>query len=570
MLERLTIRDLALVERAEIDFGRGLHAVTGETGAGKSLTVDALGLVVGGRADADIVREGAKACVVEALFRLTGDSAKRVAELLRTWDLELEDDALILRREVSAEGRSRASVNQASVTLANLKRLGEQLLDLHGQHEHQSLLREGAALATLDRLAGLEPERIAFSETLAALREAEGELARLRESLATFAERRDYLAAAAAELDDARLRDGEEDELKAEAARLAHADRLRELATLASERLAEGEATALDSLGAAKHAIEQAATLDPTLDEAVQQLAEASIAAQEAARTLAAYLDHLESDPRRLEEVEERRELYARLTRKYRRPPAELIAWRSELATELAQGEDADGSLAAAEARVAKAEATCLAAGKALTKKRKAAAQEWTAALAKELKPLGFPHAKVAFEVAGPGSAGCPLDGRPTPSGFDEVRLSFTANPGEPPRPLAKIASGGELSRVMLALKSALQTRDRVDLLVFDEVDSGIGGAVAQAVGERLRSLAQHRQVICVTHLPLIAALAEHHLAVSKHVAGGRTTARVASLEQAARVEELARMLAGERVTETTRRQARELLATPTGGRNDT
>jgi DNA repair protein RecN (Recombination protein N) len=557
MLERIVIRDLALVERAEIVFAGGLTAVTGETGAGKSLTVAALGLVVGERADSDIVREGARACVVEAEFRLAGDTAKRVAELMRTWDLELEDDALLVRREVSAEGRSRASVNQSSVTLANLKRLGELLLDLHGQHEHQSLLREGAALATLDRLAGLESERAAFAETLAALREAEGELARLRESLATFAERHDYLASAAAELDQAKLREGEEEELGAEAARLAHADRLRELATTANERLAEGDGAALDALGTARHAIEQAAALDPSLAEAVQQLAEAGIAAQEASRTLAAYLDHLEADPQRLEQVEERRELYARLTRKYRRPLADLLAWREELATELAQGEDGDGALAAATARVAAAEATCLAAGRALTRKRQAAAREWTTALGKELKPLGFPHAKVAFEVAPI------LDGRPTPNGLDDVRLAFTANPGEPPRPLAKIASGGELSRVMLALKSALQTRDRVDLLVFDEVDSGIGGAVAQAVGERLRSLGRHRQVICVTHLPLIAALAEHHLAVSKHVAGGRTSARVATLERAERVEELARMLAGERVTETTRRQARELLAAP-------
>jgi len=562
LLERLVIRDLALVERAELHFEAGLHAVTGETGAGKSLTVDALALVVGGRTDADIVREGAKSCVVEAEFRLAGEAAKRVAELLRQWDLELDDDTLIIRREVTSEGRSRASVNQASVTLANLKRLGEQLLDLHGQHEHQSLLREGAAIATLDRLAGLEGERAKFGETLAALREAEGELSRLRESLAIFAERRDYLSSAASELDEAKLQEGEEETLKAEAARLAHADRLRELATLASDRLSEGDDPALDSLGAARHAIEQAATLDPSLDEALQQLTEASIASQEASRTLSAYLGKLDADPEKLESVEARRELYARLTRKYRRTLEALIAWRDEITTELSQGEDAEGTLARAEERRAKAESTCLTAGRALSRKRHLAAKAWSAALTKELKPLGFPHARVAFDVT------LTPDARPTPLGLDEVTLAFTANPGEPPRPLAKIASGGELSRVMLALKSALQTRDRVDLLVFDEVDSGIGGAVAQAVGERLRSLAQHRQVVCVTHLPLIAALAEHHLAVSKHVAGGRTTARVAMLERAERVEELARMLAGERVTETTRRQARELLATPTGSRS--
>jgi len=209
MLERLTIRDLALVERAEIAFGRGLTAVTGETGAGKSLTVEALALIVGARADADIVREGAKACVIEAEFRLAGEAAKRAGALLEEWGLEFDGETVIVRREVSTEGRSRASVNQSTVTLANLKRLGEQLLDLHGQHEHQSLLRDDAALTTLDRLAGLDAERARFAETLAALRESEGELTRLRESLATFAERRDYLQTAAAELDEAKLREGE-------------------------------------------------------------------------------------------------------------------------------------------------------------------------------------------------------------------------------------------------------------------------------------------------------------------------------------------------------------------------
>src|SRR5580765_3165719 len=351
MLERLIIRDLALVERAEIAFARGLTAVTGETGAGKSLTVEALALIVGGRADADVVREGAKVCVVEAEFRLAGDAAKRAGALLEEWGLEYDGETLIVRREVSAEGRSRASVNQSTVTLANLKRLGEQLLDLHGQHEHQSLLREGAALATLDRRAGLEPERARFAETLAALREAEGELARLRESLATFAERRDYLQSAAAELSEAQLRVGEDDALKAEAARLAHADRLRELMALASDRLSEGERAVVGSLGAARHAIEQAALLDPSLADALAQLAEASIAAQESARTLARYLDRLEADPARLEGVEERRELYARLTRKYRRSVSDLLAWQAELGTELSQGEDAEGSLARAEER---------------------------------------------------------------------------------------------------------------------------------------------------------------------------------------------------------------------------
>jgi len=557
MLERLTIRDVALVERAEIVFGEGLHAVTGETGAGKSLFVESLALVVGGRADADIVREGAKAACVEATFRLRGEAARRVNAVLEEWGVEFDGETLLVRREVSAEGRSRAFVNDASVTIASLKRLGEALVDLHGQHEHQSLLREGAALATLDRLGGLEDRRLAFADALAALREAEGELTRLAESLATFAERRDYLEAAARELDEAKLAEGEEEELRVEAARLAHADRLRELAGAAHGRLSDGDGAAAGSLAAARHALEQAAALDPSLEETLAPVQEAAIAAEEAARALAGYLDRLESDPAALEAVEARREWYVRLTRRYRRDVPGLLAWREELRAELEQGADADGALERVRARVAAREADMRSLGRALTRARKAAAREWSARLTKELRPLGLPHASIAFEVL-------PLpEGRPGPGGLDEVLLQFTANPGESARPLQKIASGGELSRVMLALKSALQARDRVDLLVFDEVDSGIGGAVAQAVGERLRSLAEHRQVVCVTHLPVIAALGRRHFAVSKQVANGRTIARIDVLEAKGRVEELARMLAGERVTDTTRRQARELLASP-------
>jgi DNA repair protein RecN (Recombination protein N) len=557
LLERLVIRDLALIERAELAFGEGLHALTGETGAGKSMVVEALSLLVGARADADVVREGAKSAVVEAEFRLAPATARRVNALLEEWGTEFDGETLIVRREVSAEGRGRATVNQASVTIASLKRLGELLLDLHGQHEHQSLLRDDAALLTLDRLAGLDETRGAYGETLAALREAEGERARLADSLATYAERRDYLLAAAREIDEAHPVEGEEESLKLEAARMAHADRLRQLASGALDRLSEGESAAGAALGAARHALEQAALLDAGLEVVLEPVQDAAIAAEDAARALAAYLDRLEADPAALEQIEARRELLARLTRRYRRDVQGLLRWREELRAELAQGEDAEGAMERCDAAVAAASATCLAAGRSLTRRRTAAAREWSATVSRELGPLGFPHAAIAFELE-------PLpDGRPGPAGLDEVRLRFTPNPGEPGRPLQRIASGGELSRVMLALKSALQTRDRVDLLVFDEVDSGIGGAVAQAVGERLRSLAEHRQVICVTHLPMIASRAGHHLAVRKDVVGGRTIARIAALGEDERIEELARMLAGGRVTDTTRRQARELLAAP-------
>jgi len=564
VLERLTVRDLAVIERAEFMLGPGLNTVTGETGAGKSLIVQAVSLLVGGKGDADQVREGATAAVVEGEFRLAGEAARRVGEILREWSFDWDGETLIVRREVTSPmgstSRGRAAVNQSPVTVAALKRLGEALVDLHGQHDHQSLLKPEAGLLTLDRLAGLEPERARYGEALAAWSEAQGELERLEQSLATFAERSDYLRHAARELDEAKLREGEEETLGRDAARLAHADRLRTLAAEVLARLAEGDGPAVDALSAAEHALEQAAALDPSLEELLPTLREARIAAGETARSLTAYADHLESDPAALEAIEARRDLIARLMRKYRREVPALVEWRTQIEAELSLGDDATGTLDRARERVAATRKALATLGRALSRKRQAAAAEWGPRISRELKPLGLPQATIEFEVAlaaGPAEA----DERPAATGMDEVSLRFTANPGEPPRALQRIASGGELSRVMLALKSVLQEQDRVDLLLFDEVDSGIGGAVAQAVGQRLRRLARHRQVICVTHLPMIAALASHHLRVTKRVQAGRTLARVDAIAGEERVQELARMLAGDRITETTRRQARELLA---------
>ncbi len=556
MLERLAIRDLALVERAEVTFGPDLNVLTGETGAGKSLLVQAVELLVGGRADPHTVRAGAPQCTIEGEFRLA-ENARGVVELLVSWGIEFDGETLILRREVQPGGRGRAVVNQSPVTLANLKRLGEILVDLHGQHEHQSLLRPGAGLETLDRLSGLEPEVAHYAESLAEWRAAGAELARLEESLATFADRRAWMEHAARELDEAKLEEGEEERLATEAARLAHADRLRSLVAGALERLSEGEPAAVGELTAARRAIEQAAELDPSLADTLPALEEARIAAAETARSLADYAASLESDPAALEATEARRDLIARLRRRHHRTVPELIAWRQELAREFGEGEDAGGTLERARTRVEGARVACLLSARSLSRGREAAARRWGAKLTRELKPLGFARARLEFALETRAAGDEAFHAR----GLDEVELRFTANPGEPARPLRRIASGGELSRVMLALKTALEAQDPVDLLLFDEVDSGIGGAVAQAVGERLRRLSRHRQIVCVTHLPMIAALASRHLRVRKRVAGERTVAEFDAVEGRERVDELARMLAGERATETTRRQAHELMA---------
>ncbi|MBI1799733.1 MAG: DNA repair protein RecN [Candidatus Eisenbacteria bacterium] len=559
MLERIRIRDLALVEEADVEFGAGLNVVTGETGAGKSLLVQAIHLLVGGRADSEVVRDGASATVVEGEFQVEAEIARRVAELLASWSVEFDGGTVIVRREVQAGGRSRASVNQSPVTLAALKRLGEILADLHGQHEHQSLLRPDAGIEVLDRLAALGDERARYADALAAFREAASERERVETSLATYDQRRDFLLQAAQDLDQARLASGEEDTLRIEAARLQYSDRLRQLVSDAVDRLSEGETSASDSIAASARALDQAAALDPSLEAARATLEETRIAAAETARQLAEYSGKLEADPQALEAIEARRESIARLTRKYRRSVGELLAWREELRVELESGEDAQGTLERVREKLALAEVECRARAADLTRRRRAAAAEWSTKVTRDLKPLGMAGARIEFMVEpfDPGEA------RFAAYGLDQVSIRFGANPGEPPRALQKIASGGELSRVMLALKTALETQDRVDVLLFDEVDSGIGGAVAHAVGERLRRLARHRQIICVTHLPMIAALASHHLRVEKQSVSGRTRARIESARGEARIIELARMLAGDRATTTTLRQARELLGSP-------
>ena len=340
-------------------FGPGLNVVTGETGAGKSLLVQAISLLVGERAESDAVREGAAAAVVEGEFRLSGELATRVGELMAAWSHEFDGECVIVRREVQSGGRSRASVNQSPVTQSALKRLGEILADLHGQHEHQSLLRPDAGIELLDRLAGLGRERMEHAERLAAYREAAGDHERLEQSLATYAERRDYLVQAAREIDDARLEPGEDETLRIEGARLQHADRLRQLVTQALERLSEGEGAARDSIAAAARACEQAATLDPSLEGTRSVLDEAAIATAEAARQLSEYAGSLEADPRALEAIESRRDLIAKLTRKYRRTAEELQSWRAELESELSAGEDAEGALERSRARLDAAAEAC-------------------------------------------------------------------------------------------------------------------------------------------------------------------------------------------------------------------
>ena len=484
----------------------------------------------------------------------------------------------MVRREIAREGRSRAWLNQAPVTLAALRELGALLVDVHGQHEHQSLLRSEAQRDLLDRWAGLGETRATVAAAHEEARSAEAALASFAEEERHYRDEADAWAFAHDELVAAALRRGEDEELAARLTRLRHAGRLTQALVRAHTAIEGGEpagggmdgtgegdarargagdararaAGALRLVAEAGRALREAAAIDETLAPLAAELEGAASTLAETSRALELALDPAELDPAAAEASEARHALLERLSRKYRRTLGELVAYREELAVKLARGRDSAAVRERLEAAASEARGAYDSAAGGLTKRRRAAARKLEKALPVELAALGLGAAAITVALAA-----APVPG---PEGVDRVELVFAPNAGEEPRPLARIASGGELSRVMLALKTLLAEEDGVDLLLFDEVDSGIGGAVARTVGERLARLGHVRQVLLVTHLPVIACQAQRQFRIAKLVREGRTHAHVERVEGEARVGEIARMLAGDAATDTTRRQARELL----------
>ncbi len=564
MLVELTIEDLAIVERARLLLGPGLMTLSGETGAGKSLLGGAVDLLTGGRADTDLIRTGADTARVEGRFEVgPGPARKRTARLLDAWGIDFDEGELVLRREIARGGRSRVWINQTPVTLSALREIGQALVDVHGQHEHQSLLRRDAQRELLDRWGGLMPAVEEHGAFHAAWRAAENTRRDFAAEEKRFADEADAWAFAHEELEGARLVEGEDEELASKLARLRHSGRLTQALARARAALDGGEedrrAGALHETAEAERGLREAAAIDPALLVLAEELALARVTLSEAARAVETALDPARLDPAEAEAAEARHALLERLQRKYRRPLGERLAWRDELARRLARGRDRDAERVRLEEAVRGARAGLDRAGVDLARRRRAAAKKLEKRLAPELAAVGLAQGAIAiaFEALA----------EPAPEGTEQVEMRFAPNPGEEARPLARIASGGELSRVMLALKTLLAQEDGVDLLLFDEVDSGIGGAVARAVGERLARLGQVRQVLCVTHLPVIACQAQRQFRIVRLVEGGRTRAVVEPVEGEDRIGEIARMLAGDAATETTRRQARELLrlAPPAG-----
>ena len=552
MLTELRIRNFAIIESLTLPLAHGFNVLTGETGAGKSIIVGALGLLLGERASGDLVRTGADRATVEGVFDVGTDDA--MPAMLDERGIESEDGLLVLKREIAAAGRARAWINGTTVTAGVLAEIGRRLVSLHGQHEAQTLLDAESQRRILDAFGGA-------AEQAAAVRHAHARLAELRREMAELERRRgdaerraDYLRHVTREIEEAKLVEGEDARLEDEARRLEHAEELRTLAEGAVQLLDDAEAGVLHRLAQLHRALASLQRIDPSLERVQELFDNAFYALEELSREIGEYEAGVELDPARLAEVQRRRDLLFALTKKYGPTLADVVAAGRDARAELDLVDGAGLDLRQLEQQAAAAGARLDEAAAALTALRTAAAQRLAAAVDEVLPELGMPDGHLTVWLTPCREIG--------PDGAEDVDFRVALNVGHEARPLSRVASGGELSRVMLALKTILARLDAVPTLVFDEVDAGIGGRVGLQVGDTMRRVAEHHQVFAISHLPQLAARAHHHIQVSKGARGGVTTADVRVLDGDDRVHEVARMLGGDPESEVSRAHARELLAT--------
>ena len=553
MLESLHIRDVAIVKSLELAFESGLTVLTGETGAGKSILIDALALALGGRADAGVIRHGAERAEVAAGFAIKPNSD--AARWLQTHDLDSDGECL-LRRVVESERGSKGFINGRPVPIQMLRELGEHLVDIHGQHEHQSLLRRDAQREILDDYAGLTAAVAELGGHYEALKTLETRREALARQAGDRGARVELLRYQVQELDALNLTREEIPEIEAEHARLAHGAELVEGVQAAVQTLSDDEEVAVvGQLARLSAKVEALSHIDGRLGEIGVLLNEAGIQLDEAARQLRHYLDALEPDPERMQWVESRIGAMHDLARKHRVHAEELPGVLQRLRTELNDVEDYDANLTRLDAELVKTRAVYFAAAKDIAAKRKTAAQKLAREVGKHMQELGMPGGR--FDIA---LTALP-EGELSAHGTERVEFLVSANAGQPVKPLAKVASGGELSRISLALQVVMARLGRIPTLIFDEVDVGVGGRVAEIVGLQLRALGKSRQVLCITHLPQVAALGEHHLrAAKRNQKDGAAAATVEHLRDNDRVLEIARMLGGIEISKTTIAHAEDML----------
>ncbi|MBN1890160.1 MAG: DNA repair protein RecN [Thermoflexales bacterium] len=579
MLAELTIRDFAIIDELRLSLSPHFNVLTGETGAGKSIIIDAVSLLLGGRAEAVMVRTGAERALTEGVFHLDGSLREAIAPLLAEHGLEDDEPSVLsLAREVRGNGRAVCRVNGRSVALSILKEIAQNLVDIHGQSEHLSLLRVREHVNLLDRYAGLWEQREQFAGWVGQLRALQSELGALERDERQLAQRADLLKFQVEEIEAARLRPGEDLELEAEQLRLANAEHLAQLAEEAYSLLYEGSAEApsvLDGLAQVNRGLTGLAKIDPALSELAKSVEESGYVLDDAARSVRDYREKIEFNPRRLEYVEERLALVKRLKRKYGASIEDVNAFAGQAAAELDQITHRDERIESLRTRERELLDEIGQRGQALSEARRAAAIQLAKQIELELNDLHMAGARLGVSIEWEADESGARASHPSTqeagryvfdaSGLDRVEFLIAPNVGEGLKPLSKVASGGETSRLMLALKTVLSRADRTPTLIFDEIDQGIGGRVGAIVGRKLWGLTQagrqgiNHQVICITHLPQLAAYGEAHFKVEKSVAGERTSTRVSRLKEKARVEELAQMLGAS--GEGALRSAQEILA---------
>jgi DNA repair protein RecN (Recombination protein N) len=561
MLKELNIKNFAIIDQLRVEFGPGLNVLTGETGAGKSIVVDALNLALGERASTDLVRTGSLEAVVEAAFELNGLGSTMVANILAAQGIEAAPgEDLIVRRVISVAGKSKVYINGSLANLNTLAELGAHLADIHGQHEHQSLLSVDQQMDMLDSFGGLLTVREAFEASYHQLNELRKQLTGLEAGEREKAQREDLLRYQANEIEGARLKEGEDEELANEQRVLANSEKLAGLATSADATLYSSEGSALAALKRVVTNVRDIAAIDNKLTPVLELLDSGRAQIEEAAREVAAYAERMDFDPNRLEQIGDRLDMIQKLKKKYGGTIQEITAFGAAAAAELEKIERSGEEMERLRKEILGLKTGITAKAKDLTKKRTAAAKELEKKVEGELGHLGMKKTTFVVKIMQePGDD--TTDGlRAGSRGADRVEFLISPNPGEEPRPLAKIASGGELSRIMLALKTILVEGDPIPTLVFDEVDAGIGGAVAEEVGKKLRKIATRRQVFCITHLAQIASMATSHYGVAKAVKKDRTSTEVRLLGDQERVDEIARMLGGKTITDATLKHAEEMI----------
>jgi len=555
VLQELSITNFAIIEQLDIAFENGMTVLTGETGAGKSIIIDAVGLLAGGRGSQEFIRTGADKAVLQGMFILPADGV--TAHMLDEAGIDHADNTVILQREIAKSGRNTCRINGMLVNTTTLKRIGETIVDIHGQNEHQELMQPEKHLGLLDEFAAHKIQKLktTYTQQYEAYQQLSQELRQKNANEKEWAQRLDMLNFQVEEISTAQVKVGEEADLTAERDRLDNYQMINQALQQSYNLLTAEEETpgAVDVVGEAMNALEPIANLDSAFNDITVNVKNAFYALQDASGQISNQLDLQEFDEGRLDEIEQRLDVLSQLKRKYGDSEQQILDYYQKIAAELAKMTDSEENSEGLSQSVAEQKAALLTTGQALSDKRRTCAKSLQRQIHQELKDLYMD--KAIFEVRFK-----PTKGQIYRSGLDSVEFYIQTNPGERMRPLAKIASGGELSRMMLALKTIFSESQGITSIIFDEVDTGVSGRVAQAIAEKISGIAKFSQVLCITHLPQVAAMADHHYFIAKKITGQRTKTSVSKLAQSDRVQELARMLAGTKVTQLSLEHAEELL----------